>query len=150
MVRIYKGNDVDFGGIGEITVSVLSSVDITGYTGKFEFLGVVKSFSAETIALRNFTFSYTAEETADFCLGLNFGTFTMYDTKGRRAVVAKVPVEVTLNCPVCTCSGNEIFVSMDMAFDYGRMGNKPKINGVTLEGEYDGRHYKLQRIPAFN
>ena len=82
MVIIYKGDDVDFAERSEISVSILSEIDIAGFTGKFEFMGIVKEFPAEVIEQKIFSFAYTAEETDTFCLGRNFGTFTMYDTKG--------------------------------------------------------------------
>lgn len=149
MIRIYKGDATDFADIGSISVSVVSNQDITGFTGKFCFMGVEKSFPSDLIEQRTFSFNYTSEETDNFCLGENFGTFYLFDKKGRKAAIVKVLVEVLPPCRY-EVGVNGFLVSLDNAFDYNKMGGKPRINGVTVQGDYDGRHYGLQKIPVYD
>lgn len=143
MIIIYKGDDVDFADSGEISVTILSLVDLDGYTGSFEFLGVTKDFSADVIARKTFTFTYSAEETATFCLGQNYGTFTLFDRKHRKALVMRVIVEVLPASACGCCSKGDIVVGMVNAMSYGNLANKPSINGVTIDGDKTGADYGL-------
>lgn len=144
MVRIYKGNDVDFADIAEIYVSILSAINLTGFTGKFEFMGVTKTFPKEDIERRTFSFTYSSEETSKFCPGKNFGTFTMFDPLGRKALIEQVCIEVIVGGEYCECPGNKrIFVTMDTIYDYRGLSHKPSINGVTVDGDKTGEEYGL-------
>lgn len=139
MIRVYRGDDVDFEKMGQISISILSEMDLTGCVGSFEFLGVVRNFSEEEIAQRRFTFSFTAEETEGFCPGLNYGVFTLYDSECREMEVTKVLVEVVDGCPCnCCTEASEIAISIDNAFNYGKFAGKPAINGESLVGDKTG------------
>lgn len=143
MIIIYKGDDLDFADSGEISVTILSLVDLDGYTGSFEFLGITKDFPADVIARKTFTFTYSAEETATFCLGQNYGTFTLFDRKHRKALVMRVIVEVLPASACGCCSKGDIVVGMVNAMSYGNLSNKPSINGVTIDGDKTGADYGL-------
>lgn len=143
MIFIYKGDDMDFADSGEISVTILSLVDLDGFTGNFEFLGITKDFPAELIAKKSFTFTYTAEETATFCLGQNYGTFTLFDKKHRKALVLREIVEVLPASACGCCSKGNIVVGMVNSISYGGLSNKPSINGVTIDGDKTGSDYGL-------
>ena len=146
MVFIYKGDDVDFAGKGDISVSILSVMDITGFTGRFEFMGVVKDFSADLIARKTFSFTYSSEETEKFCLGQNYGIFTLFDTKHRKAVVARILVEVLPASCCGSCGDNGIFISMTNNGSYNSLADKPSIDGVTIVGDKTAKDYGLATL----
>lgn len=149
MIKIYRGDSTDFADLSSISVTIDTEVDITGFTGKFLFGGIEKTFTPIEIEQRTFEFNYTYEETSTFCLGKGFGTFYLFDTKGRKAVVTKVLVDVILPREY-EPHDNKFIVNISNSINYETLFNKPSINGVTINGNYDGRHYGLQNIALYD
>ncbi len=146
MITIYKGDDTDFANLRRLSITIDTDLDLTGFTGKFCFLGDTKTFTTEEIASKTVTFEYTTEETAKFALGQNFGTFHLYDTEGRHAAIHKVLINVTLH--PCPCGPGSIGIVIDNVYDYNKLGNLPTLNGVTVQGEKTGADYGLLGIDS--
>ena len=149
MIKIYRGDSTDFADLSSISVTIDTEVDITGFTGKFSFGGIEKTFPPVEIEQRTFEFNYTYEETSTFCLGKGFGTFYLFDTKGRKAVVTKVLVDVILPHEY-EPHDNKFIVTISNSINYETLFHKPSINGVTINGNHDGRHYGLQNIALYD
>ncbi|MCQ2299898.1 MAG: hypothetical protein MJZ81_07240 [Bacteroidales bacterium] len=133
MLILYKGDDTDFADLGEFVINIDTELDLTGFTGKFVFTDVERAFTAEEIESRQVRFSYTSEETDQFCIGRGIGTFHLYDQQGRHAAVRKVMVEVVPHCR--RAEGCEFTIQIDNVIDYSRLGNLPTINGVKVVGD---------------
>jgi len=144
MVRIYKGDDTGFGGIGDIVVTIATELDLTGFTGRFSLLGIDKTFTPEEIAAKEFRFSYTADETKTFPLGQSTGTFYLFDTRGRVAAVQRILVEVIPHRAVSGRTPSSVTIGIENVYDYDKLGNRPKIGGITLAGNQTPEQLSLQ------
>lgn len=149
MVVIYKGDDTDFAGLQEIKISIKTKLDLAEYRGLFDFLGVERVFNKGDLTDKIVTVSYTADETEGFCLGQNYGTFTLWDEKGRRAAVCKILVSVVSHCLCAGMPENAVEISIENAYDYNKLENLPTINGVEVKGGKTGHDYHLQKILPF-
>lgn len=150
MVVIYKGDDTDFAGLQEIKISIKTKLDLAEYRGLFDFLGVERVFNKGDLTDKIVTVSYTADETEGFCLGQNYGTFTLWDEKGRRAAVCKILVSVVSHCLCAGMPENAVEISIENAYDYNKLENLPTINGVEVKGGRTGHDYHLQKIMPFS
>ena len=146
MIQIYRGDDSDFADLSQIVITIDTDLALDGYTGCFCFLGVTREFTAEEIAVKTVTIAYTAEETAGFVPGLNYGKFTLWDKEGRKAAVQKVLVEVLTHRMCAGQSGGSISIVIENQFDYNTARNKPKINGELVQGDKTGHDYGLANL----
>lgn len=145
MLEIYKGDDTDFAELRTLAITISTELDLTGFTGKFVFLGVTKTFTAEEIQSKTVSVVYTQCETNGFVPGQNYGTFHLYDTEGRHAAVYKILVDVVLHRK-CSPSPNEISISIENVYDYNKLGNVPTIDGIKITGDKDAHEYGLAKL----
>jgi len=144
MVRIFKGDDSDFADLKRVTIFLRTELDLTGFTGRFTFLGVERMFPSEEVVTKCLTVSYTAAETATFVPGRSSGSFVLFDTEGRQAATQKVPIEVlTHTTAPCDAEESEIEVKVDTVFDYDLLENKPTLNGVVIQGDKTSGDYRI-------
>lgn len=150
MIQLFRGDDSDFADLNEIVINIDTDLSLEGFTGCFCFLGVTREFTEEDIARKTVTITYSAEETARFIPGLNYGKFTLIDPAGRKAAVQKVMVEVLLHRMCSGCPEREVTITIENQFDYNTARNKPMINGEPVQGDKKGSDYGLNRIPEFS
>lgn len=142
MLTIFRGDDLAFAEYDrKVCVRFDTFQDLTGWAAKFCLLDNIKE--STDISSRLWTFGYTAEETAVFPLGKTFGKLTILDSQGQIRQMSRVEVEV-VNKKLEPCIAGTIAISIDNVIaDYANMGNKPTINGKTVEGVHDGAWYGL-------
>lgn len=142
MLTIFRGDDLAFAEYDrKVCVRFDTFQDLTGWAAKFCLLDNIKE--STDISSRLWTFGYTAEETAVFPLGKTFGKLTILDSQGQIRQMSRVEVEV-VNKKLEPCIAGTIAISVDNVIaDYTNMGNKPSINGKTVEGVHDGAWYGL-------
>lgn len=142
MLTIFRGDDLAFAEYDrKVCVRFDTFQDLTGWAAKFCLLDNIKE--STDISSRLWTFGYTAEETAVFPLGKTFGKLTILDSQGQIRQMSRVEVEV-VNKKLEPCIAGTIAISVDNVIaDYANMGNKPSINGKTVEGVHDGSWYGL-------
>ena len=143
IIRLFRGDHSDFADLNQIVITIDTDLSLEGYTGCFNFLGVTREFTEEEIAAKSVTIAYTAEETSQFVPGQSYGKFTLWDEKGRKAAVQKVLVEVQTHRSCAGCPEGAITISIENQFDYNTARNKPKINGVVVQGDKTGADYGL-------
>lgn len=142
MLTIFRGDDLAFAEYDrKVCVRFDTFQDLTGWAAKFCLLDNIKE--STDISSRLWTFGYTAEETAVFPLGKTFGKLTIIDSQGQIRQMSRVEVEI-VNKKLEPCIAGTIAISVDNVIaDYTNMGNKPSINGKTVEGVHDGAWYGL-------
>ena len=152
MLTIFRGDDPAFAEYDrKVCVRFDTFNDLTGWSAKFSLLDTVKE--TDDISSRIWTFGYSAEETEAFPFGRTFGKLLVIDSKGNLRQMARVEVEI-VNKKCEPCIAGFIAISVDnIISDYSLIGNKPSINGKTVEGEQDGAYYGLasqQEIDALD
>lgn len=142
MLTLFRGDDLAFAEFDrKVCVRFNTCQDLTGWTAKFCLFDNVK-YTAD-ISSRIWTFGYTSVETQVFPLGKTFGKLLIFDQCGRIRQIAKVEVEV-VNQTLEPCIAGTIAISVDnVVADYMNMGNKPVLNGKTIDGEHDSLYYGL-------
>ena len=142
MLTIFRGDDLAFAEYDrKVCVRFNTCQDLTGWAAKFCLYDNVKQTA--DISSRLWTFGYTAEETQVFPLGKTFGRLVVLDQSGQIRQMAKVEVEV-VNQKLEPCIAGFIAISVDNVIaDYNNMGNKPVLNGKTIEGIHDSAYYGL-------
>ena len=147
MLYIFRGDDIAFAEYDRrICIRLDTFKDLTGWSAKFKLVDNEKVFT--DISSRLISFGYTAEETSEFPLGKTYGKLTIYDSKGQIRQMVQVDVEILNKVPEAGIGGT-IAVSVDNVIaDYNNIGNKPSINGVTIEGDHDSAYYKLAGASA--
>lgn len=147
MLYIFRGDDIAFAEYDRrICIRLDTFKDLTGWSAKFRLVDNEKVFT--DISSHLISFGYTAEETAAFPLGKTYAKLTIFDSKGQIRQMVQVDVEILNKVPEPGIGGT-ISVSVDNVIaDYTNIGNKPSINGVTIEGNHDSAHYKLADASA--
>lgn len=142
MLTLFRGDDLAFAEYDrKVCVRFNTCQDLTGWAAKFCLLDNIKQTT--DISSRLWTFGYTAEETQLFPLGKTFGKLVILDSTGKVRQLAKVEVEVT-NQKLEPCIGGLIAISIDNVIaDYTNIGNKPVLNGKTIEGSHNSDYYGL-------
>lgn len=147
MLTIFRGDDLAFAEFNrKVCVRFDTIQDLTGWSATFSLLDDVKH--TNDISSRIWTFGYTAEETQKFPLGKTFGKLTIFDSQGRIRQMSRVEAEI-VNKRFEPCIAGLIAISIDNVIaDYSQMGNKPILNGKTIEGSHDGAYYGLADAAA--
>ena len=94
MIRICRGDSSDFANANSLVLSLNAGINLAGFSARFSFMGIDKDFTPAEVESKILHFSYTSEETAGFCLGRNYATFTLYDPQGRQTTSRNIEVEV--------------------------------------------------------
>lgn len=149
MLKIFKGSDLAFAEFDrKVCVWFTTCIDLTGWSAKFCLLDNEKT--TDDITSRLWTFGYTAEETEQFPLGKTLGKLILTDQSGQIRQMTRVEVEV-VNQKVEPCMAGSIAVSVDHVIsDYNLIGNKPKLNGKTIEGAHDSEYYNVASATDLN
>ena len=142
MLYIFRGDDTAFAEFDrKVCIRLDTFKDLTGWSAKFKLVDNEKVFT--DISSRLITFGYTAEETEEFPIGQTYGKLSIFDQSGKVRQIVQVEVEIMNKRPESGICGT-IAISVDNVLaDYNNIGNKPTINGVTVEGDHDSAHYKL-------
>jgi len=141
MLIIFRGDDTSYGDFErKVCIYIKTTQDLTGWTASFQLIDNIKTFNDLTNGY--VSFAYTAAETMEFPLGRTYATLKLFDSQGKTRTVKKIDVEVENQVPVM--DAGVIAVSADCVIsDYKSIGNKPSINGKTIEGHHTGEYYGL-------
>lgn len=143
-LELFKGDDSGFEKSQRVNLKLDTNYDLGGCKAHFKFYDYVQDFD-EIPADYMLPLVFPASETSKFPLGMGYAKVWLTDSNGAvHAVSNYMRVKVTaLNGyqQFCDCSCTYVEVPI---LDYNEMLNRPKLNGITIEGDHDSAYYKIE------
>ena len=143
-LEIFKGDDSGFEKNQRVNLKLDTNFDLGGCKAHFKFYDYVQDFD-EIPADYMLPLVFPSSETSKFPLGMGYAKVWLTDPNGAiHSVSNYMRVKVTaLNGfqQLCDCSCAYVEVPL---IDYNEIGNRPKLNGNTIEGDHDSAYYKIE------
>ncbi|MFA7658763.1 MAG: hypothetical protein WCY19_04960 [Candidatus Gastranaerophilaceae bacterium] len=87
IINIIQGDSTDFLGGVAFTVKINTTLDLTGFKGRFQIAKIIKDFA--DVSSKSVNIVLTKEDTALLPIGTNYGAFKLYDTTEKCRTILK-------------------------------------------------------------
>ena len=144
-ITLYKGDDSDFEYNQKVAIVISTGLDLAGCSAHFSLFGFQQDFP-EIPEDKTLFLTFPASETAKFPLGWAKGSLWLTDQSGRRRTVScSILFHVTNIVSEAYGEGVEQAITLGVygIVEYSSLVGKPKIDGVTLEGDMDISDLKI-------
>lgn len=143
-IEIFKGDDSDFSLNQRISVKLITDLDITGMTAEVQVYDYVQRYNPIPTNKR-LPLTFPSTVTKNFPLGRCMAKIRLFDAEGRRRTIENKLSIIVTNSIDCL-SKQDISYSVCLEISYDDINDKPKIGGVTIEGDHDAHYYGLAKI----
>ena len=153
-IYVYKGDDTNWNNEQFLTINVTSgspTIDLSTMTAVFKLGNFENTYP---LAEGSFSVELTSEITRQFAYGFMYGSVKILDSQERvRTATTQIPFYITSDPIglqnqdiVIDIPGATIDITVGGTVSYNNLSDKPKINGVTVEGDKLANDYGIATV----